>query len=103
MTLLGASSPQFPSYIGGIPVPGRRVPALRMFELYIHTCRPSQSGRESQVLEQLSHVIQNVDGDQIAEKMQRNLYFAVDDLDVAGLMGKWFTVRVLVDRPIRQF
>lgn len=28
-------------YYGGIPVPGRRVPAIRMFELFLNTCKSS--------------------------------------------------------------
>ncbi|KAL3113041.1 hypothetical protein niasHT_013506 [Heterodera trifolii] len=74
------------SIYGGIPVPGRRVPAIRMFQLFLNTCRSSPT------LEKLSKLIQNVNADQIAEKLQRNLYFAVDDVNVNALMGKWHTV-----------
>lgn len=38
-------------------------------------------------------MLQAVDAESIAERMQRNLYFAVDDVDVDALMGRWFTVR----------
>uniref|UniRef100_A0A915EPM1 Lipocalin domain-containing protein n=1 Tax=Ditylenchus dipsaci TaxID=166011 RepID=A0A915EPM1_9BILA len=82
-------------YFGGIPVPGRRVPAMRSFELYMASCRPS-FGREGFILEQLQQMLQHVNAEQLAEKMQRHLYFAVDDLDVDKTMGKWFTV---VDSP----
>lgn len=44
------------SYYGGIPVPGRRVPALRFFEYYIASCSPSGKG-DSFSLDQLSQVL----------------------------------------------
>lgn len=36
--------------------------------------------------------MKNAEAEQIAEKMQRALYFAVDDLDVNKMTGKWYTV-----------
>ncbi|KAI1723468.1 CBR-LPR-1 protein [Ditylenchus destructor] len=68
---------------------------MRFFESYIASCKPTDT-RESQLLDQLQQVLQNVNAEQIAEKMQRNLYFAVDDLELDGLTGKWHTV---VDSP----
>lgn len=35
-----------------------------------------------------------MDAEQVAEKLQRNLYIAVDEINVKKLMGKWFTVIV---------
>jgi len=37
-------------------------------------------------------LIKQVNADQVAEKLQRNLYVAVDDLDVEKMTGKWYTV-----------
>ena len=37
-------------------------------------------------------MIKQVNADQVAEKLQRNLYVAVDDLDVEKMTGKWYTV-----------
>lgn len=95
IVLMGTARAGGGTYFGGIPVPGRSIPALRFFELYLSTCRPN-SGRETYLLDQLQQVIHNVDAEQIAEKMQRNLYFVVDDLDLDKLMGRWHTV---VDSP----
>uniref|UniRef100_A0A915NBP1 Lipocalin domain-containing protein n=1 Tax=Meloidogyne floridensis TaxID=298350 RepID=A0A915NBP1_9BILA len=50
-------------------------------------------------------LIKQVNADQVAEKLQRNLYVAVDDLDVEKMTGKWYTMiydpRVEQDQCIR--
>ncbi|KAF7635842.1 hypothetical protein Mgra_00004752 [Meloidogyne graminicola] len=71
------------NYFGGIPVPGRSIPAIRSFELFLNLCRSSPT------LDKLNKAI---NPDQVAEKLQRNLYVAVDDLDVEKMMGKWYTM-----------
>lgn len=42
-------------YIGGIPVPGRRVPAMRSIELYLSTCKPT-TPQTGFILEKLNKV-----------------------------------------------
>ena len=82
-------------------MPGRRVPAMRSFELFLNLCRSSPAleklakvnGSNSFSLN--SKVIRNVNADQVADKTQRNLYFAVDDINVDALMGKWHSVGCL--------
>jgi hypothetical protein len=41
-------------------------------------------------------MLKGVDAEGIADKVYRDLYFMVDDLDVKYMMGKWF---VVVDSP----
>jgi hypothetical protein len=41
-------------------------------------------------------MLQEGDAESIADKVYRQLYFMVDDLNIDHLMGKWFTV---VDSP----
>lgn len=43
------------NYLGGIPVPGRSVPSIRIFELYAKSCAPNH--RSSAIVDQLSNVI----------------------------------------------
>ncbi|KAL7078369.1 hypothetical protein ACQ4LE_001962 [Meloidogyne hapla] len=82
------------NYYGGVPVPGRSVPAIRSFELFLNLCRSSPT------LDKLHKLIKQVNADQVAEKLQRNLYVAVDDLDVEKMTGKWYTM--IYDPSIEQ-
>lgn len=41
-------------------------------------------------------MLKGVDAEGIAEKVYRDLYFMVDELDVKNMMGKWF---VVIDSP----
>ncbi|VDM97140.1 unnamed protein product [Thelazia callipaeda] len=72
---------QITKYLGGIPVPGRSVPALRIFELYAKSCEPND---------------RNVDANNLASNLYNSLYMAAGDTDVTKLMGKWFLV---IDTP----
>ncbi|CAG9536406.1 unnamed protein product [Cercopithifilaria johnstoni] len=81
-------------YLGGIPVPGRSVPPIRIFELYAKSCIPND--RTSAITEQLSDLLQKLDANDIANKLYNSLYMAVGDINVTKLMGKWF---VVVDTP----
>uniref|UniRef100_A0A2K6VL39 Lipocalin domain-containing protein n=1 Tax=Onchocerca volvulus TaxID=6282 RepID=A0A2K6VL39_ONCVO len=82
-------------YLGGIPVPGRSVPPIRIFELYAKSCKPND--RTSAVItEQLSNLLQKIDASDIASNLYNSLYMAVGDINIIKLMGKWFMV---VDTP----
>lgn len=41
-------------------------------------------------------MLKEVDADSIADKVYRELYFMVDDLNVENMMGTWY---VVVDSP----
>ncbi|KAL3998786.1 hypothetical protein ACH3XW_16465 [Acanthocheilonema viteae] len=81
-------------YLGGIPVPGRSVPPMRIFELYAKSCTPND--RTSAITEQLSNLLRSLDANDIANNLYNSLYMAVGDINVTKLMGKWF---VVVDTP----
>ncbi|VDN83212.1 unnamed protein product [Brugia pahangi] len=77
-------------YLGGIPVPGRSVPPMRIFELYAKSCAPND--RTKAITEQLSKLLQKMDANDIASNLYNSLYIAVGDINVTKLMGKWFVV-----------
>ncbi|KAK0425985.1 hypothetical protein QR680_009487 [Steinernema hermaphroditum] len=79
---------------GGIPVPGRTVSAVSFFQMYGASCAPST--KRSYTLDQINGVLANIDAENIAAKLFRNLYFAIGDVEVERLMGKWYMV---VDSP----
>ncbi|KHN84373.1 hypothetical protein Tcan_12240 [Toxocara canis] len=82
------------TYFGGIPVPGRTVPSIRFFELYVSSCLPNT--RRSIALQQIANMLENFDAEDFANKIYNSLYFAVGDIDIKKAMGRWFTV---VDSP----
>ncbi|CAD5205906.1 unnamed protein product [Bursaphelenchus okinawaensis] len=81
-------------FYGGIPVPGRRVPALRYFEYYLDSC--SKPNDKNNAFDELNMLLRRLGTEEIAEKTLNNMYFAVDDIDIKQLMGRWLTV---VDSP----
>ncbi|VDK87055.1 unnamed protein product, partial [Litomosoides sigmodontis] len=81
-------------FLGGIPVPGRSIPPIRIFELYAKSCAPND--QTSAITEQLSNLLQKVNVNDIANNLYNSLYTSVGDLNVTKLMGKWF---VVVDTP----
>ncbi|KAI6182318.1 hypothetical protein M3Y97_00367100 [Aphelenchoides bicaudatus] len=85
---------QHRQYYGGVVVPGRSVPSLRFFEFYISACKNPKSKEFS--LEKLTNMLKEVDADSIADKVYRELYFMIDDLDVEQMMGTWHAV---IDSP----
>uniref|UniRef100_A0A7E4VAS3 DUF4105 domain-containing protein n=1 Tax=Panagrellus redivivus TaxID=6233 RepID=A0A7E4VAS3_PANRE len=81
--------------IGGIPVPGRSVPALQQFKFYQTSCVPST--RQSLIsIDRLNGLLSEGDAENIADKLQQHLYFTVADVDPKKIAGRWFTV---VDSP----
>ncbi|VDK18710.1 unnamed protein product [Anisakis simplex] len=82
------------SYLGGIPVPGRTVPTARFFELYASSCLPNAS--KHSYLHQLTQMLQKIDAEELARKVYNSLYFAIGDVEVEKMMGRWYTV---IDSP----
>uniref|UniRef100_A0A0M3HZV8 Lipocalin/cytosolic fatty-acid binding domain-containing protein n=1 Tax=Ascaris lumbricoides TaxID=6252 RepID=A0A0M3HZV8_ASCLU len=82
------------NYLGGIPVPGRNVPAKRFFELYASSCLPNS--RRSPILQQIVDLIENVDTEEFASKIYNSIYFSIADIDIIKMLGEWQTV---VDSP----
>ncbi|KJH49583.1 hypothetical protein DICVIV_04315 [Dictyocaulus viviparus] len=78
------------SYIGGIPVPGRSVPVLRLFENYSASCRPKIRGDFG--MDQLAQILNSLDAEEVAKKIYSQLFFSMGDVQLEKLMGKWYTV-----------
>ncbi|VDM62846.1 unnamed protein product [Angiostrongylus costaricensis] len=80
------------SYPGGIPIPGRTVPVLRLFENYAASCRP-KTRREFGV-DQLAQILSSLNAEEVAQKVYNQLFHSMGDVQLGKLMGKWYTVSV---------
>uniref|UniRef100_A0A0N5AKE8 Mono(ADP-ribosyl)transferase n=1 Tax=Syphacia muris TaxID=451379 RepID=A0A0N5AKE8_9BILA len=78
------------AYPGGIPVPGRSVPSTRVFQLYINSCSPNI--KRTIVADQLTQILDSYDAENLSNKLYGSLYGSIGDVNVALLMGRWFTV-----------
>ncbi|CAD6189864.1 unnamed protein product [Caenorhabditis auriculariae] len=77
-------------FLGGVPVPGRTVPILRLFENYASSCRPKEKKDFS--MDQLAQLVQSLQMDEVAHKVYHSLFFAMADMQIQKFMGKWYTV-----------
>ncbi|KAJ1371878.1 hypothetical protein KIN20_033911 [Parelaphostrongylus tenuis] len=82
------------SYPGGIPIPGRTVPVLRLFENYAASCRPKS--RRDFGMDQLAQILSSLNAEEVAQKVYSQLFHSMGDVQLGKLMGKWYTV---VDTP----
>ncbi|CCD71929.1 Lipocalin domain-containing protein [Caenorhabditis elegans] len=73
-----------------LPVPGRNVPIMRLFENYAASCRP-KSKKDFNV-DQLANLLQSLQMDEVATKAYNSLFFSMADMQIEKFMGKWYTV-----------
>ncbi|EYB87402.1 hypothetical protein Y032_0263g587 [Ancylostoma ceylanicum] len=78
------------SFMGGIPVPGRTVPVLRLFENYSASCRPKP--RKDFGMDQLAQIMNSLNAESVAQKVYSQLFHSMGDVQMEKLMGKWYTV-----------
>ncbi|CAI4224595.1 unnamed protein product [Auanema sp. JU1783] len=78
------------SVLGGIPVPGRRVPILRLFENYAASCRPIR--KRDFRMDQLAEIMQSLNAEEVAQKLYNAIFFAMVDIQIERIMGKWYRV-----------
>uniref|UniRef100_A0AC35TYM3 Uncharacterized protein n=1 Tax=Rhabditophanes sp. KR3021 TaxID=114890 RepID=A0AC35TYM3_9BILA len=80
--------------IVGIPVPGRVVPSLSIFELFLNSCSTKESVSAS--IDLLKKILKDPEADTHMESYYKNLFHAIGDIDIPRLMGKW---HIVVDTP----
>ncbi|VDO18639.1 unnamed protein product [Heligmosomoides polygyrus] len=85
--------------MGGIPVPGRTVPILRLFEHYGASCRPKS--RSDFRMDQLAEIMSSLNAEDVAKKVYSQLFHSMGDVQLEKLMGKWYTVSEEQTRPFR--
>ncbi|CAL2030150.1 unnamed protein product [Caenorhabditis brenneri] len=73
-----------------IPVPGRNVPIMRLFENYAASCRPTN--KRDFNMDQLAALLQSFQMDEVATKQYNSLFFGMADMQIEKFMGKWYTV-----------
>ncbi|WKX92787.1 hypothetical protein Q1695_010656 [Nippostrongylus brasiliensis] len=78
------------AYVGGIPVPGRTVPILRLFQHYGASCRPKS--RKDFGIDQLAEIMTSLNAEEVAKKVYSQLFHSMGDVQLEKLMGKWYTV-----------
>ncbi|KAK5981009.1 hypothetical protein GCK32_016400, partial [Trichostrongylus colubriformis] len=78
------------SYMGGLPIPGRTVPILRLFEHYGASCRPR--ARKDFGMDQLAEIMASLNAEEVAKKVYNQLFHSMGDVQLEKLMGKWYTV-----------
>ncbi|XGW20022.1 hypothetical protein V3C99_003666 [Haemonchus contortus] len=79
-----------PAYTGGLPIPGRTVPILRLFEHYSASCRPK--ARKEFGMDQLAEIMSSLNAEEVAKKVYHQLFFSLADVPLDKIMGKWYTV-----------
>uniref|UniRef100_A0A0N4Z952 Lipocalin domain-containing protein n=1 Tax=Parastrongyloides trichosuri TaxID=131310 RepID=A0A0N4Z952_PARTI len=94
LLLIRISSISAKRAIVGIPVPGRTVPAYNIFELYKNSC--GKEAANSIVMKNLDIILKHSDAEALTERFYRNLFYAIGELDINKLMGKWY---VIIDTP----
>ncbi|PIO59577.1 hypothetical protein TELCIR_18958, partial [Teladorsagia circumcincta] len=77
------------SYMGGLPIPGRTVPILRLFEHYGASCRPRS--RKDFGMDQLAEIMSSLNAEEVAKKVYHQLFHSMGDVQLEKLMGKWYT------------
>uniref|UniRef100_A0A1I7XHG5 DDE_3 domain-containing protein n=1 Tax=Heterorhabditis bacteriophora TaxID=37862 RepID=A0A1I7XHG5_HETBA len=77
------------SFVGGIPVPGRAVPILRLFENYGASCKSNT--KKDFGMDQLAEIMQSLNAEEVAQKVYNSLFFSMGDVQIEKLMGRWYT------------
>ncbi|CAI5439848.1 unnamed protein product [Caenorhabditis angaria] len=77
-------------FVNAIPIPGRNVPILRLFENYAASCRPKNKKDFS--IDQLATLLQSLQMDEVASKVYNSLFFSMSDMQIDRFMGRWYTV-----------
>ncbi|CAI2308909.1 unnamed protein product [Caenorhabditis sp. 36 PRJEB53466] len=73
-----------------LPSVGRDLPAMRTFENYAASCRPTS--KKDFNMDQLASLLQSLQIDDVATKVYKSLFFAMADMQIEKFMGKWYTV-----------
>ncbi|RCN27673.1 hypothetical protein ANCCAN_26590 [Ancylostoma caninum] len=95
LLLISSNAIHAASFMGGIPVPGRTVPVLRLFENYSASCRPKP--RKDFGMDQLAQmlplqIMNSLNAESVAQKVYSQLFHSMGDVQMEKLMGKWYTV-----------
>ncbi|PAV81624.1 hypothetical protein WR25_17480 [Diploscapter pachys] len=75
-------------YLSGIPVPGLKVPVLRIFENYAANCQ--KKNVRDFGFDQIAQFMSMLNGEEVAKKIYNGLFHQMADIQIDQLMGKWY-------------
>ncbi|KAF1769549.1 hypothetical protein GCK72_001366 [Caenorhabditis remanei] len=90
LNLANSMSATVRPFTNSIPVPGRNVPIMRLFENYAASCRPTN--KRDFNMDQLATLLQSFQMDEVATKQYNSIFFGMADMQIEKFMGKWYTV-----------